>query len=634
MTRPPTGNTFHGLIEEFPGVCIDKFNETAKLYLLSHFHTDHVVGLDNKYFNKFIYCSEITRQLLVLDPRYLAVWPLIKTLLPNQRHTVLLDDQEIYITLIPTIHCPGSTMFLIESESKAVLLTGDMRAEPWWTESLRSSPFLFPYTTKMKTLDNIYFDSTFAYRGEPYIDMVSNYDGITTAIELLSLYPQNDAEIQFYFQDSCLGFEEAWSAIISSIGGSLHCSDLIRRRIGTLLQYGHRSGEILHQATRKHHQGCSTKFHACGKHSECQGNTKFPVRIKQCIDFNIMDFAGVFCPFLAANISAAETEKLLLVDETSMGNKIYKFRQKLYILPKEGEELLPADIKLVFSRHSSFSETFKFISLFSPRLLYPCTYSKALWLNGFSMLRLFGIKNTTYDSIMSNIYGPLTNNVPVANINRWLIAQCEKEQNLVRKFLSGSVDNYRFMGQFLFSRLLHRKNNNVEVVETTRLLKLIARRRDEFKEFIEQQQNKYAFFSEVGWDEKNDNRPQYDCLGGHTDSDTDRNSSKEMFRLRLDIGQNNRSRKRPCLVRADKPIGPSTVKIGSQIFSSRASVELSFARMSHHTLSVSVVSRFPLHLDHSIFCETPASVDDSRIIELTKTLQSNANSWLDIQFDM
>lgn len=341
----------------------------------------------------------------------------------------------------------------------------------------------------------------------------------------------------------------------------------------------------------------------------------------------------MFCPLLAANISAAETEKLLLVDETSLGNKIYKFRQRLYILPKNGVELLPADIKLVFSRHSSFSEIFKFVSLFNPRLLYPCTYSKASWLNGFSMLRLFGIKNTTYDSIMNNLYGPLTNNVPVANINRWLIAQCEKEQNLVRKLLSGSIDRYRFMGQFLFSLILHNKDYHIEVEKTIRLQKLVAGRRDDFKEFIEQQQNKYAFFSELCWDQGNDNLPQYHRLGGHTDSDTDRNSSKEMFRLVLDLDENTCDRKRPCLVRADKPSGPSgpsASKMGSQICSSWASVELSFARTSHHSLSVA--SRFPLRLDQSIYCQTSASVDDSRIIELSRALQSNANSWLGIQF--
>ena len=53
--------------------------------------------------------------------------------------------------------------------AKMYWITGDVRAESWWTLSLIKNPHLFPYITGLKTLDQIYLDTTFSYRGEPYI---------------------------------------------------------------------------------------------------------------------------------------------------------------------------------------------------------------------------------------------------------------------------------------------------------------------------------------------------------------------------------------------------------------------------------------------------------------------------------
>ena len=87
-------------------------------------------------------------------------------------------------------------MFLLESFCKNVLITGDVRAESWWTLSLIKNPHLFPYITGLKTLDQIYLDTTFSYRGEPYIYIMPNSEGIFAAIELLKLYPF-DSDLSF-----------------------------------------------------------------------------------------------------------------------------------------------------------------------------------------------------------------------------------------------------------------------------------------------------------------------------------------------------------------------------------------------------------------------------------------------------
>lgn len=92
-------------------------------------------------------------------------------------------NQSVTITLIDANHMPGSVMyaclphihmypqliptrFLIEGNQGAVLHTGDIRAEPWFLDSLRHNPFLQPYLSVpgatpgvYKTLKAIYLDT-------------------------------------------------------------------------------------------------------------------------------------------------------------------------------------------------------------------------------------------------------------------------------------------------------------------------------------------------------------------------------------------------------------------------------------------------------------------------------------------
>lgn len=65
-------------------------------------------------------------------------------------------------------------MFLFDGEKTRLFYTGDMRAKPWYVNSLSYHPSLSVYFNGMSPLDYIYADATFGYRGEPYIDILSN----------------------------------------------------------------------------------------------------------------------------------------------------------------------------------------------------------------------------------------------------------------------------------------------------------------------------------------------------------------------------------------------------------------------------------------------------------------------------
>ncbi|ODV82462.1 uncharacterized protein CANTADRAFT_30341, partial [Suhomyces tanzawaensis NRRL Y-17324] len=414
------GNSFQGVLAEFNSISVDKFNTGASTFLLTHFHADHLAGLDAKSFCKKVYCTPTTRALLALNPAYhhilLYVIPL-----DYGKHSISVNGLPIELTLIQSYHCPGSTMFLVEDKVKAVLITGDIRAESWWVQGLAKNPYLFQYTTGLKVLANIYLDTTFSYRGEPYIEMSDNNDGINGVIQMLRSYPQDDEEIQFFFMDTTSGFEEAWAKIVPLFLGSLTLGADLRARISALCQQNDSSAQILSQSIGKTHY---PRFHVIAKAGNHKPN--FAVTIKQCIDFNISDMAGILFPIPVNSLTETERATLRLVHSTAKGNEIYRFKNRLWILPKGGSEYLPKEIKLVFSRHLSFSESRKLVSLFRPKEVYPCCESKTTWLSGFSVERIFGdlciSREFKYDLMMFNKFGRPSLQIqerPVMTINRW-----------------------------------------------------------------------------------------------------------------------------------------------------------------------------------------------------------------------
>ena len=64
----------------------------------------------------------------------------------------LVPGRSIRVTLLDANHCVGACMFLIEGDGKAILYTGDIRAEVWWVNALTRSPVMLPYACNGKTM--------------------------------------------------------------------------------------------------------------------------------------------------------------------------------------------------------------------------------------------------------------------------------------------------------------------------------------------------------------------------------------------------------------------------------------------------------------------------------------------------
>lgn len=521
-------NTFDGILREFPYISLDKFNCGTEISLLTHCHMDHLAGILNRLFLGIVYCTELTKKLLQADKRYEKVMRRVEVLPLNTRTRLVLPgsiNEDVFVTPIEAYHCLGACMFLVEREEDdcsckslkiganfclaeshnlAILCTGDVRAEQWWCDGLRQLPFLQPYLSGDKCLDNIYIDTTFYYRQEPYIEIPPNNLGIYAMICLLKEYPMNDPEIIFEFTNTTLGFEQVWAFVLSYFRGCLVATDeKFRRRLQISCKHDKIHGCVLHKSINQNHE-LSPLFHV--------GRTYQPytIRMNEFINFNIMDFAGICCPILVKNIPT--TEPLELLHTTAKGNRFYYFRDRTWLLPKDGIEMLPQDLTLVFSRHLSYTETVEFIKMFKPKQVFPCCHSRVAWKAGFHMRRLYGDicsgDQFLFDEMMLKNFGHPPKHIlqrGVATVNRWSIEQCEQEQAFIedttrspaliqlRKVTRAPVFQ-KVAGDNPDAPIFNKKGEFV-------LQKLVERRQEQsYKDFIEYQQSLYY---------KKYNQPQY-----------------------------------------------------------------------------------------------------------------------------
>ena len=74
---------------------------------------------------------------------------------------------------------------MFEGDGKAVLYTGDVRAEPWFLQSVKRNPCLIEYTTSLRTLDKIYLDTSFL---QP-VQFQTKADGISELLKKVARYP-------------------------------------------------------------------------------------------------------------------------------------------------------------------------------------------------------------------------------------------------------------------------------------------------------------------------------------------------------------------------------------------------------------------------------------------------------------
>ena len=156
-------------------ICVDAFRFGAVQgchgYFLSHFHSDHYIGLTSSWSHGPIYCSKVTgnlvRQQLRVDPKYVVD-------LEFEKPAEVPNTKGVTVTMISANHCPGSSLFLFEKvvgkksngepRLQRILHCGDFRA----CRDHIQHPLLMPNVqdkltgkSKEQKIDVCYLDTTY-----------------------------------------------------------------------------------------------------------------------------------------------------------------------------------------------------------------------------------------------------------------------------------------------------------------------------------------------------------------------------------------------------------------------------------------------------------------------------------------
>ncbi|XP_047640922.1 5' exonuclease Apollo [Phacochoerus africanus] len=159
----------------------------ARLFFLSHMHSDHTVGLSSTWCRP-VYCSPITAYLLHRHLQVSKQW--IRALEVGESHILPLDEvgrETMTVTLIDANHCPGSVMFLFEGYFGTILYTGDFR----FTPSMLKEPAL----RLGKPIHTLYLDNT---NCNPALVLPSQQEAARQIVELIRKHPQHNIKIGLY----------------------------------------------------------------------------------------------------------------------------------------------------------------------------------------------------------------------------------------------------------------------------------------------------------------------------------------------------------------------------------------------------------------------------------------------------
>ncbi|KAK4971150.1 DNA cross-link repair protein PSO2/SNM1 [Elasticomyces elasticus] len=154
-------------------ICVDAFRygavEGCQAYFLSHFHSDHYIGLTSSWCHGPIYCSHVTanlvRQQLRVDPKWVVD-------LEFEKKVEVPGTKGVHVTMIPANHCPGSSLYLFEKvigkgqnpKMQRILHCGDFRACKAHVEHPLLRPDVLDIATgheRQQKIDVCYLDTTY-----------------------------------------------------------------------------------------------------------------------------------------------------------------------------------------------------------------------------------------------------------------------------------------------------------------------------------------------------------------------------------------------------------------------------------------------------------------------------------------
>ncbi|KAI4460431.1 dna cross-link repair protein pso2/snm1-related [Holotrichia oblita] len=221
-------STFNGFLREIPYIRVDRFNtydEDTKIFFLTHCHADHTVGICDEFFldlkrrNLFLYASPISVRILKND--YPDFTCRLKEVIVGEYSLIQTEyrGEIIYLTYkaIPAGHCPGSVMFLFDTERFQVLYTGDFRID-------KHEQFMNKYFKDVTSIETIYLDTTFCKKEFPHFP--TRKESLSGLCDLITSWLNRDKTnlIKLTFP-ATYGSEYLFKGIYESTGFKIHVNE-------------------------------------------------------------------------------------------------------------------------------------------------------------------------------------------------------------------------------------------------------------------------------------------------------------------------------------------------------------------------------------------------------------------------
>ncbi|GFN88879.1 protein artemis [Plakobranchus ocellatus] len=353
-------SSFKGRMGLYTNICIDRFdgiNLRCTAFFLSHCHKDHMTGLDDKKFETvlrarsgvFLYCSEITRLLLLADEEYKPLEKFIKVLHVGATHFIKIPPDQVergecnvYVTPISAGHCPGSVMFLFEGSQGTCLYTGDFRWEPNYAAKVSA----FGCPEKQKVIDHLYIDTTFCVPAALHIPSRVECADATVSV-VASWLERSPLHQVAFFCPARYGYEYLFKEIATRLGMKIHVSDY---KFAVYEQIPDLSGLFTADPAE-------ARIHACCPRQKKNSSHCPPCLSKKTIKNRVGENPKPSKSFQMLNIRPCAMWFTTKAGRTAL--------EKLTHMSPQGLQ------RVCYSMHSSFSEIEDLVSYLQPRHVWP-----------------------------------------------------------------------------------------------------------------------------------------------------------------------------------------------------------------------------------------------------------------------
>ncbi|KYM94225.1 PREDICTED: protein artemis-like isoform X3 [Cyphomyrmex costatus] len=341
-------STFSGLIEEIPGISVDRFdrqNMNSSAYFLTHCHIDHMHGLNNEFFdhlkqyNKYLYCSRISK--VILENKYYRNLRNIETCVKDiaidkqirikyKRNRDSEETDILLVTCTSAGHCLGSVMFIFENRNKLILYTGDFRINPRDYSKIKSLNHRRDFPKKF---DKVYLDTTFLDRN--FISFPTRIECINLMSEVVKEWLDKSPRNVVILECSALfGSEFLYMELSKSLKTLIHVKEVVYNSYN-------RIPDLACHIT----------------------NNPLDARIHACV--NKLNYSGLTC-----RTNVLKQDILIIVPS------VLKWKGHNTSVVGKWDKNKEGMFNVCYSMHASFNELEKFIQYFKPKEVYPCVIPK------------------------------------------------------------------------------------------------------------------------------------------------------------------------------------------------------------------------------------------------------------------